>query len=71
MYGWFKGETSDEAAIVRVMVSRGEADMGEIEKQLKKKYGVELPAMICEIVPEGNERDLLLAVATMTKSSTC
>lgn len=72
MYGWFKlkGERSEEGAIVRVMVRRGEAEMGEIEKQLRKKYGVELRAMIREIVPAGNERDLLLAMAT-TNNSPC
>lgn len=69
MYGWFKGRRSDEGAIERVMVSRVEADMGEIERELKKKYGVDLKGMICEIVPQGNERDLLLAMAA--KNSTC
>ncbi|EYU18179.1 hypothetical protein ABFS82_10G067000 [Erythranthe guttata] len=66
LYGCLKGTTIDEGAMVRVMVSRAEVDMNEIQKEFKKKYGIELKNMICEILPHGNLRDFLVALANKT-----
>ncbi|KAI3443376.1 hypothetical protein Pfo_000041 [Paulownia fortunei] len=66
--GCLKGTTTDKGAMVRIMVSRAEVDMDEIQRAFKKKYGVELKNVICESIPEGNHRDFLVALATKTST---
>ncbi|KAL3644123.1 hypothetical protein CASFOL_012055 [Castilleja foliolosa] len=63
LYGCLKGTTTDKGAMARVMVSRAEVDMDEIHKKLKKKYEVDLNNVICESIPHGSYRDLLVAMA--------
>ncbi|XP_051132341.1 annexin D8-like [Andrographis paniculata] len=60
----------DYRALARVMVSRAEVDLDDIQRIFKNKYGVELETSICENIPEGDHRDFLLALARKT-SSTC
>ncbi|GFP87492.1 annexin a3 [Phtheirospermum japonicum] len=64
LYGCLKGATTDKGAMARVMVSRAEVDMDEIHKNFKKKYEIELKNVMCESIPQGSYRDLLVAMAT-------
>ncbi|KAK9291269.1 hypothetical protein L1049_009457 [Liquidambar formosana] len=66
LYTSIKGTTKDKDALVRVMVSRAEADMDEIQRIFKKKYGMELRDSICESIPCGDYRDFLVALAIKT-----
>lgn len=49
--------------MTRVMVSRGEIDMGDIQRVFRKKYGLELKDAICQNIHSGDYRDFLLAFA--------
>ncbi|KAF5735162.1 putative Annexin 8 [Tripterygium wilfordii] len=71
LYGSIKGITAtDKDALVRVIVSRtGCVDMEEIQRDFKKKFGVELRDAICENIPSGDYRDLLVALATKASTS--
>ncbi|KAK6139750.1 hypothetical protein DH2020_026510 [Rehmannia glutinosa] len=69
LYGCLKGTMNDKGAMARVMISRAEVNMDEIQRDFKKKYEVELKNVIFESIPEGNYRDFLVAMAT--KTSTC
>ncbi|PIN08180.1 Annexin [Handroanthus impetiginosus] len=69
LYGCLKGRTTDKGTMERIMVSRADVDMDEIQRDFKKKYGEELRNAICDSIPEGNYRDFL--VALVTKISTC
>ncbi|KAL6575183.1 hypothetical protein OROMI_012468 [Orobanche minor] len=69
LYGCLKGTRTDKSAIARIMVSRMEVDMDEIQKEFKKKFEVELDSVICECIPQGNYRDSLVRIAT--KASLC
>lgn len=62
------GTRVDKGAVARVLVSRTEVDMDEIQRIFKKKYGMELRDAICESIPSGDYRDFLVALAT--KAST-
>ncbi|GER41811.1 annexin [Striga asiatica] len=64
LYGCLKGTTSDKSAIERIMVSRAEVDMDEIQRSFKGKYKNELKNVICECISQGNYRDLLVAMGT-------
>ncbi|WRX24636.1 Annexin repeat - like 9 [Theobroma cacao] len=64
-----KGMTADRGALARVMVSRAEMDMDEIQRVFKIKYGVELREAICDSIPSGDYRDFLLALATKTATT--
>ncbi|XP_022842831.1 annexin D8-like [Olea europaea var. sylvestris] len=64
LYTCLKGTTTDKGALIRIMMSRAEVDMDEIQKVFKKKYGMELKSAIYDSVPAGNHRDLLVALAT-------
>ncbi|EXB31240.1 Annexin D8 [Morus notabilis] len=66
LYGSIKGITGDKAAIERVMVSRAEVDMDEIQRVYKKKYGIQLrdALSLCENIPSTDYRDFLVALAT-------
>lgn len=68
LYASIKGTRVDKAAVARVLVSRAEVDMDEIQRIFKKKYGMELRDAICESIPSGDYRDFLVALAT--KAST-
>lgn len=59
-----KGTTVDNGALARVMVSRAEVDMDEIQRFFKEKYGMELKDAISESIPSGEYRDFLVALAT-------
>ena len=61
-----KGMTTDRGVLARVMVSRAEMDMDEIQRIFKIKYGVELREAICDSIPSGDYRDFLLALANKT-----
>jgi len=45
------------------MVSRAEVDMGDIQREFRVKYGVELKDAICKSIPPGDYRDFLLALS--------
>ncbi|XVF30768.1 hypothetical protein REPUB_Repub16aG0087200 [Reevesia pubescens] len=64
-----KGMTADRGALARVMVSRAEIEMDEIQRVFKIKYEVELREAICESIPSGDYRDFLLALANKTVTS--
>ncbi|KAK2976896.1 hypothetical protein RJ640_024730 [Escallonia rubra] len=65
-----KGATMEKGSLARVMVSRAEVDMNEIQVVFKKKYGMELRDAICESIPSGGDyRDFLVALATKTTTS--
>ncbi|CAK9181053.1 unnamed protein product [Ilex paraguariensis] len=66
LYASLKGKTTDKGALARVMVSRAEVDMDEIQRVFRKKYGIELKDAICENIPSGDYRDFLVALATKT-----
>ncbi|KAL9247075.1 hypothetical protein vseg_020545 [Gypsophila vaccaria] len=58
-----KGGETSRGSLTRLMVSRAEIDMGDIQKVYKKKYGVELKDTICQVIPAGEYREFLLALA--------
>ncbi|KAB2049503.1 hypothetical protein ES319_A13G181000v1 [Gossypium barbadense] len=66
LFASIKGITADRGAITRVMVSRSETEMDEIQRVFKAKYGVELRETICDSIPSGDYRDFLLALANKT-----
>lgn len=66
LYACIKGTTTDKGALVRVIMSRAEVDMNEIQKVFKKKYGKELIIAISESLPSGDYGELVLALATKT-----
>ncbi|KAK8542906.1 hypothetical protein V6N13_136541 [Hibiscus sabdariffa] len=66
LFANFKGMAADRGAVTRVMVSRSEMEMDEIQRVFKAKFGVELREAICESIPSGDFRDFLLALANKT-----
>lgn len=70
LYACLKGTTRDKGAVVRVMVSRAEVDMNEIQRVFKKKYGVELKNAVSESLPSGDYRELVLALETKICTAT-
>ncbi|KAL5547175.1 hypothetical protein UlMin_006862 [Ulmus minor] len=62
LYGIIEGRTTDERGLGRVVVSRAEMDLGEIQRVYKSKYGIELRDAICEGLPSGDYRDFFLFV---------
>ncbi|XWS42701.1 hypothetical protein CRYUN_Cryun16bG0036800 [Craigia yunnanensis] len=66
LFASIKGMTADRGALARVMVSRAEMDMDEIQRVFKIEYGVELREAICDSIPSGDYRDFLLALANKT-----
>ncbi|OMO67917.1 Annexin [Corchorus capsularis] len=64
-----KGMTADRGAVTRVMVSRAEMDMDEIQRVFKIKYGLELREVISDSIPSGDYRDFLLALANKTANA--
>ncbi|XVF56849.1 hypothetical protein PTKIN_Ptkin06aG0153400 [Pterospermum kingtungense] len=69
LFASIKGVTTDRGALARVMVSRAEMDMDEIQRVFKMKYGVELREAICDSIPSGDYRDFLLALANKTNTT--
>ncbi|KAI8562753.1 hypothetical protein RHMOL_Rhmol03G0059400 [Rhododendron molle] len=63
LYGSIKGMTKDKCGLARVMLSRAEVDMDEIQRVYRKKYGVGMIEAICESIPAGDYRDFLVALA--------
>lgn len=61
-----KGTAVDRSALTRVMVSRAELDMSEIQRAFKRKYGVEIQECICQSIACGDYRDFLVAMVTKT-----
>ncbi|CAI9097495.1 OLC1v1033934C1 [Oldenlandia corymbosa var. corymbosa] len=66
MYECIKGTRIDKDAVIRVILSRAEMDMDEIQRAFKKKYGLELKNAISESEAPGDYRELLIALATKT-----
>lgn len=66
LYAGIKGTTSDNGALARVMISRAEVDLYEIQRVFKRRYGMELKDAICESIPSGDYRDFLTAIASTT-----
>lgn len=74
--GWTSSSSSDKGALVRVIVSRAEVDMDEIQRVFKKKHGIELRDAISSLVREnhnipsetsGDYTDFLVALASKSK----
>lgn len=63
-----KGEESNKGTLTRLMVTRAEIDMDDIQKLFRKKYGVELRDAICQAIPAGDYRDVMLALANNANS---
>lgn len=59
----------DKSALGRVIVSRAEIDLKEIQEVYQKKYGMKLHEAILESIPEGNYRDFLAALVARPSSS--
>ncbi|KMT11320.1 hypothetical protein BVRB_5g110010 [Beta vulgaris subsp. vulgaris] len=57
------GEEEKKGSLARLMVSRAEIDMSEIQKIFRKKYGLELRDAICQAIPAGDYRDFMLILA--------
>ena len=57
------GGESKKRSLIRIMVSRAEVDMGDIQREFRVKYGVELKDAICKSIPPGDYRDFLLALS--------
>ncbi|KAJ8763205.1 hypothetical protein K2173_025590 [Erythroxylum novogranatense] len=57
-------QAADAGELSRMIMSRAEVDMNEIQGVLQKKYGTELRDAICERIPSGDYRDFLVALAT-------
>ncbi|KAL3535975.1 hypothetical protein ACH5RR_004436 [Cinchona calisaya] len=70
LHGCIKGTITDKGAMMRVMVSRAEVDLTEIQGVFKKKYGVELKIAVRESLPSGDYRELVFALATKTCTAT-
>ncbi|CAK7341481.1 unnamed protein product [Dovyalis caffra] len=66
LYASIKGTAADKGALARVMISRAEVDMYEIQRIFKRRYGMELKEAICESIPSGDYRDFLVAIASTT-----
>lgn len=64
-----KGMTKDRWTMARVLVSRAEIDMDEIQSVFKKKYGMELRDAIFQSTSSGDYRDFLVSLATKTTST--
>ncbi|KAF2306907.1 hypothetical protein GH714_022452 [Hevea brasiliensis] len=69
LYASIRGTTADRGALTRVMMSRADVDMDEIQGMFKKKYEMELRDAICESIPSGDYREFLVALATKTTAS--
>lgn len=74
--GWTSSSGDKGALLVRVMVSRAEVDMDEIQRVFKKKHGIELRDAISSLVREnhnipsetsGDYTDFLFALASKSK----
>lgn len=63
LYASIKETAKDKGALRRVLMSRAGADMDEISRFFKKKYGMELTEAIRESIPSGDYRDILIALA--------
>ncbi|XP_038904855.1 annexin D8-like [Benincasa hispida] len=63
LYKSIKGGESD-GALERVLLSRAEVDLNEIQRALKGKYGIQLTEAICERTFSDDYRDFLVALTT-------
>lgn len=63
VYKSIKGGESD-GALERVLMSRAEVDLDEIQRAFKGKYGIQLTEAICETTFCDDYRDFLVALAT-------
>ncbi|KAH7571685.1 hypothetical protein JRO89_XS04G0117600 [Xanthoceras sorbifolium] len=66
LYASIKGKTVNKGALARVIVSRGEIDMDEIQRIFRRKYGMELRDAISESIPAGDYRDFLVDLVSKT-----
>lgn len=64
LYKGIKGGESDKGALERVLLSRAEVDLDEIQRAFKGKYGIQLTEAICERIFCEDYRDFLVALAT-------
>ncbi|TXG66366.1 hypothetical protein EZV62_007641 [Acer yangbiense] len=70
LYASIKGKTVNKGSLVaRVIVSRAEEDMDEIQKIFRRKYGMELREAISESIPSGDYRDFLVDLASKTTTA--
>lgn len=70
LHGSIKGMTKDKGGLARVILSRAEVDMDEIQRVYRKKYGKEMIEAICESIPSGDYKDFLVALANKTSTTT-
>ncbi|XP_009765133.1 uncharacterized protein LOC107803993 [Nicotiana tabacum] len=70
LYECLKGTTRDKGGLMRIMVSRAEVDMEDIEVAFNKKYGVHLENAICQSIPQGDYREFLVTLAANRSTPT-
>ncbi|KAG6596987.1 Annexin D8, partial [Cucurbita argyrosperma subsp. sororia] len=66
VYKSIKGEENDNGALRRVLMSRAEVDLDEIQRAFEGKYGIHLRGAICESIFCEDYRDFLVALAIKT-----
>nr|GME10408.1 annexin A13-like [Ipomoea batatas] len=64
LYTCLNGRRVDKGGLVRIMISRAEIDLDEIQLMFKNKHGLELKDAICESIPQGDYREFLVMLAT-------
>ncbi|KAI3991308.1 hypothetical protein MKX01_034627 [Papaver californicum] len=68
LHSCIKGTTADKGALARVIVSRAEIDMDEIQRVFKNKYEIELKdAILCEntMILDKPQRDFIVALSNI------
>lgn len=61
----------DKRALARVMVSRAEIDMDQIQAIFEKKYGMKLKDAITESTLPEDYKEFLIALANKTDTTSC
>ncbi|OVA12291.1 Annexin [Macleaya cordata] len=66
LHASIKGTITDKTVLTRVMISRAEIDLDEIQTVFKYKFGMELRNAICEsIKSDENQRDFFVALTSI------
>lgn len=70
-YASTQGTSMDKGALARVMVSRAEIDMDQIQGIFEKKYGMKLKDAITESTLPQDFKEFLIALANKTDTTSC
>ncbi|KAK1384696.1 DCD (Development and Cell Death) domain-like protein [Heracleum sosnowskyi] len=71
LYGSIQGTGMDKGALARVMVSRAEIDMDQIQAIFENKYGIKLKDAITESTLPEDYKELLIALDNKTGTTSC